>query len=120
MVEARDLLEGGAMTTRYYVEVHYRVLGGDREALDAHADELMDALDEEPNLVDPDVGMNYEKSTVDVCTMIDAGSEGDALNTALTAVRSVVHRIGTGTPGWERSDEQLVSGTVRLPDMADA
>lgn len=106
--------------TRYYVEVHYRVHGTNPAALERHVDELMTALDEEHNLIDPDLGVDLEQHTVDVCTMFDAHTEGDALNGALTAVRSAVHHVGAGTPGWERTDEELVSSTVRLADMAEA
>lgn len=106
--------------TRYYVEVHYRVHDTNGPDLERHADELMAALDEESNLVDPDLGVDFAKGTVDVCTMIDANTEGDALNGALTAVRSAVHHVGAATPGWERDDEELVSSTVRLADMAEA
>jgi hypothetical protein len=105
--------------TRYYVEVVYRVRDADRETLDLHADNLLDVLNHEQGLIDPDLGMNYTKRTVDVCTMVDADNEGDALNLALTGVRSAVHRVGDSTAGWERTADQLMVGTVRLADMVD-
>lgn len=119
MVEARDLLDGSTTVTRYYVEVVYRVRDADRETLDEHAEKLLDVLNEEHGLIDPDLGMNYKKQTVDVCTMVDARNEGDALNAALTGVRSAVHRVGDATQGWERTADELMVGTVRLADMAD-
>lgn len=106
------------MTTRFYVEVHYRVNDADRETLDLHADKMLDVLEDVDGLIDPDVGLNFKKRTVDVTAMVDADNEGDALNLAVTGVRSAVHQVGDATPGWERTAEEL-SGYVRLPDMVD-
>lgn len=105
--------------TRYYVEVVYRLLQADREKLDTHAEKMLDVLNDEHGLIDPDLGMNYKRRTVDVCTMVDADNEGDALNKALTGVRSAVHRVGDSTPGWERTADEQMVGTVRLADTAD-
>jgi hypothetical protein len=119
MVEAEHVLDGGTAMTTYYVEVHYRVRDADRETLDHHADKMLDVIGDEHGLIDPDLGLNYKKRTVDVCTMVEADNEGDALNRALTGVRSAVHRVGDATAGWERTADELMVGTVRLADMAD-
>lgn len=120
MVQPKHVLDGGAKMKTFYVEVHYRLRDADRKTLDTHVEKMLDVLDEEPGLIDPDLGVNYKKHTVDVCTLVEAENAGDAVNLALTGVRSVVHRVGDSTPGWERSDEEILASTVQLADMVDA
>jgi hypothetical protein len=112
MVEEVWVLEGGPAMSSYYVEVQYLWDGASREQLDDHADKLMAALMVEPNLIHPDVGINFEAAVVDVCTSIEGDDEPDALRRALVAVRSAVHSIGGYTQGWEKGYEQIAS-TVR-------
>jgi hypothetical protein len=94
---------------RYYIEVRYISPDTDHDDLDQHGDEMMTALQVEPNLVDPDVGVDFERHTVDVCAVVAADGPPAALRLALVAVRSAVHQVGGSTPGWESAAEHAVS-----------
>jgi hypothetical protein len=118
MVEEDEVLEGGPSMSSYYVEIQYLWEGAARDQLDTHADVLMEALMVEPNLIDPDVAINFETNAVDVCTLIDGDDEPDALRRALIAVRSAVHSIGVCTPDWQDCFEQVAS-TVRPSALAE-
>jgi hypothetical protein len=59
----------------YYVELRYFVSGADRDALDRHNDAMMDVLLIEPNLTDPDVGVNFDVRAVDVCASVETEDE---------------------------------------------
>lgn len=102
----------------YYVELRYFVQGLDRDALDQHSDAVMDALLVEPNLTDPDVGVNFGTGAVDVCASVDADDEPAALGLALTAIRSAVHHAGSATPAWDDVTRQIAS-RVRPAEMID-
>ena len=103
--------------SHYYVEVQFRYEGASPEQLNQLADVLMDALMVEPNLIDPDVGMNLETGTVDVCVAVEEDDQPGALQTALVAVRSAVHASGGNTAGWEDGSEQIIRSTVRPSAM---
>ncbi len=103
--------------TRYYLEVRYAVTPP--EAVDDHTDAMMDALDVEPNLTDPDIGADLRRGNVDVCTVVDAEDEAAALRLALVAIRSAAHHAGVATPGWEAHLEQVIA-TVRPTELAGA
>lgn len=114
MVETRDLLGGGRAMNRYYIEVRYRALIDGPAALDQATDDLMDALIDQPDLVDPDIGVDLARSTVDVCTMVDADDEPDALSKVLGAVHSALQRAdGPTGRGFERD-----TSTVRPAALA--
>lgn len=106
------------MTERYYVEVTYTSPDAGHDDLDRHGDAMMDALQVEPNLIDPDVAVNFDQHTVDVCTVVQAPDPPSALRAALIAVRSAVHHIGGATPGWEAAVEQAVS-SIRPAELVD-
>lgn len=102
----------------YYVELRYVATGLQRDALDRHSDAVMDALLVEPNLTDPDVGVNFGTGVVDVCASVDAEDEPGALRLALVAIRSALHHVGSATPGWEDVPRQIAS-RVRPVEMID-
>jgi hypothetical protein len=119
MVEAGDLLGGGAsIMNSYYVELRYVLTDVDRDVLDQHSDAVMDALLVEPNLADPDVGVNFGTGAVDVCATVDANDEPAALGLALVAIRSALHHAGSATPGWDHRPRQIAS-RVRPAEMLD-
>ncbi len=101
------------MTTRYYLEVRYRVTPVD--AVDEHTDAMMDALSGEPNLIDADVGADLRRGWTDVCAMVEGEDEASALRTALVAIRSAAHHAAA-TPGWE-ADLGKVMATVRPAEL---
>lgn len=102
----------------YYVELRYFVPGADRDALDRHSDAMMDALLVEPNLTDPDVGINFAAGAVDVCASVEAEDQPAALHLALVAIRSAAHHAKAATPAWDEALRQ-VSSRVRPAEMAD-
>jgi hypothetical protein len=117
LVEARDVLGAeGAVMTRYYLEVRYRVTPVD--AVDQHTDAMMDALLVEPNLIDADVGADLRHGWTDVCTVVEGEGEDEAsaLHTALVAIRSAAHNAGAATLGWE-ADLDKVMATVRPAEL---
>jgi len=102
----------------YYVELRYFVPGTERDGLDRHSDAVMEALLVEPNLIDPDVGVNFGTGAMDVCAVIEAEDEPAALRLALVAIRSAVHHAGSATPGWDAAPRQIAS-RVRPAEMVD-
>lgn len=114
MVEAGDVLGGGTVKTRYYLEVRYRVTPVD--TVDEHTDAMMDALLIEPNLIDADVGADLSHGWTDVCAVVEGEDEASALRAGLVAIRSAAHHAGAATPGWE-ADLDRVMATVRPAEL---
>lgn len=106
------------MNSSYYVELRYFVRNAERDHLDRHSDAVMDAVLVEPNLTDPDVGVNFGTGAVDVCASVEAEDEPAALRLALVAIRSAIHHAGSATPGWDNAPRQIAS-RVRPTEMAD-
>lgn len=119
MVKTYGVLAGGQVTERYYVEVTYVSLSTDAVDLDAHGDAMMEALQAEPNLIDPDVGVNFDHNTVDVCAAVAAEDPPAALRLVLLAVRSALRHVGGATPGWDRAVKQAVS-SIRPTQLIDS
>lgn len=65
------------------------------------ADALADLEDCVPELKDSTLSADKTTNTVRVEVSIAADSIGDALNQALACIRTAIHTIGDGTPGWE-------------------
>lgn len=76
---------------RYHVELRYIAPDVERDDLDRHSDAMMDALLVEPNLTDPDVGVNFGAGAVDVCASVQADDEPNALRVALVAMGRAPH-----------------------------
>jgi hypothetical protein len=91
--------------TRYYVELICHVGADDVEAV---ATDLMDALLEEPGLVDPDVAATLTTGAVTVGVGVEAENLQAALDRALVGIRSAVHVSGGGTAG--RADDLEPAG----------
>lgn len=107
------------MMSSYYVELRYAMPGASREALDATVDELMEALLVEPNVTDPDVGVNLESGVFDVCVTVEAENDPAALATAITAVTSAAHHAGKTTHGWQELLRAVHESRVRRAELAD-
>lgn len=102
----------------YYVELRYLAPNTRQDILDRHTDAVMEALLVEPNLTDPDVGVDFGTGAVDVCASVMAQDEPTALRMALVAIRSAVHHAGSATPGWGHALQQVIS-RIRPAEMAD-
>lgn len=101
--------------TTYYLEVRFRVAPTD--VVDEFTDDLMEALLVEPNIEDPDLGVNLETADIDVMMLVAGSDQAEALTVGLAALRSSLHKIGGHTPGWEESLERALA-TVRPPEAA--
>jgi len=101
----------------YYVELRYIAPETERDDLDRHSDAVMEALLVEPNLTEPDVGVNLGTGAVDVCATVQADDEPTALRVALVAIRSVVRHVSAATPRWDDALRQ-VAGRVRPAVMS--
>ncbi len=88
--------------TRYYVELICHVGADDVEAA---ATDLMDALIDEPGLVDVDVAATLTTGDVTVGAGVEAENLQTALDRTLVGVRSAVHRSGGATAGWAENLE---------------
>ncbi|MBV9139761.1 MAG: hypothetical protein JO115_02365 [Pseudonocardiales bacterium] len=103
--------------TRYYLEVRYRITPID--ATDEHTDAMMEALSNEPTLIDPDVGANLHYGMTDVCFVVESKDEASALRAGLVAVRSAARHVSvTVTEGVP--DLENVMATVRPAGIPDA
>ena len=75
---------------------------------------MMAALLVEPDLTDPDVGVNLTTGAVDVCVNVVADDQPAALGTALVAIRSTAHNASAATPGGRAGTRVLgQAGTTR-------
>ncbi len=92
--------------TCFHVEVVCELQADD---LETAADTLMDALIEEPGLLDPDFTAELATGRVTIGTGIRSADQPTALRDVLVAVRSAAHKAGAGTPGWEVDMERAMS-----------
>lgn len=112
------------MTTAhtFYVEIYCKAdLTGD--ALEAQLGPMMEALQSEPGDADIDLGStNLAGGVVEFYVHLPAETVGDAVSRALATVRSALHSLGHGTPGWEGVLATLGTAVVRarLSDDDDA
>jgi hypothetical protein len=88
--------------TRYYVELSCHA---DTDDVEAAATDLMDALLDEPGLIDADVAATLTTGDITVGVGVDADTLQIALDRALIGIRSAVHRSGGATAGWAENLE---------------
>lgn len=101
------------MTTAhtFYVEIYCKA---DRtgDGLEAQLGAVMDALQSEPGEADIDLGSsNLATGNVEFFVHLPAETVGDAVSRAVSTVRSALHGLGHGTPGWEGILTMLEQGT---------
>jgi hypothetical protein len=100
--ETIDMLEGHAMTTRYYLELSFIVSNhGTSEDLEAHLDCVADFLADLDGVVDPDIGANLSAGTVTFTMSVDAEAQPQALMVAQVGLRTAMHAAKGCTAGWE-------------------
>lgn len=87
-----------------------------------HVDAMMAALLVEPDLTEPDVGVNLTTGAVDVCVNVVADDQPAALGTALVAIRSAAHNASAATPGGRAGTRVLgqAGSRVRPVELAVA
>lgn len=106
--------------TRYYVEVTCLVHGVGDARLEEVFDDLVDAMHELSDVIDPDVGINMKARRLDFTMALDAQDEAEALQRALAAVRTAVHSANGSTPGWEKHFEAIQQVVRREAALAPA
>lgn len=76
---------------------------GTRDEVEALADELMGALIA-CDVVDPSIGVSFDGDDVliEFDMTVDTGDLTEAVDRAMTSVRSVLHGAGHRTPDWEQ------------------
>jgi hypothetical protein len=84
------------------------------EVQDRHVDAMMAALLVEPDLTDPDVGVNLTTGAVDVCVNVVADDQPAALKTALVAIRSAARNASAATPGGRAGTRVLGQAGSRV------
>lgn len=109
------MLARGGVMRRFYVEVACHILNVDD--VDTASEMLMDALLEEPRLIEPDLTAQLSTGLVTVTSAADAEDEGSALQQVLIGIRSAAHKLGAGTATWD-ADTQNVTASVRPYDLA--
>lgn len=109
-----DVLEG-EHAVRYHVLIELQV-DGPLDDLDAHTDQLADALDELHDVVDPDLGATPSTGRLDVTMVAEAENLEDATQRSLTATRAAIHVAGGTTAGWERMIREVGTRARKLAD----
>jgi hypothetical protein len=87
---------------------------GQLNDLDGHTDQLIDALYDLHDVIDPDLGGSLATGRVDITMVVEAESLEDATRKSLTAVRAAIHAAGGSTPGWERTIREIGAQTREL------
>ena len=82
----------------------------------AMLDELLAMENRDGQVVDPDLVASLADLTAEVHMEVVAASLIDAQLSAASAVRSALHAIEVGTPGWEAA----IASFVRQPRLQDA
>lgn len=108
---------------RYTTELHLHVMT-DRsdDSFDKHTDEVLDALMDLNNVIDPDLTVNLSRRAVIISMIVEASDAGEAVGHAFTSVRAAIHQVGGWTPGWEDAIRDAVanSAPVGADDCVDA
>lgn len=97
--------------TRFYIDLEVLARGTSRGQMEDLFDPLADAVYDLSDVIDADLGMDAGKRTFEFSMAVDADSDREALQIALNAVRSALHRVGAYTPGWEQLFE-IIRRTV--------
>jgi hypothetical protein len=88
-----------------YLTVQEVQFVGDAAELEERCGLLMDALlDQESSdsaIEDPDIAADLSQTRVDVQMLVEADDPAEAMTRAQTVLRTAIHAIGDGTPGWE-------------------
>ncbi|GAB3906364.1 hypothetical protein GCM10029964_103000 [Kibdelosporangium lantanae] len=93
------------MSARYFVELSCGVVASSEEQLEDHVLRLIDALEQEPGVIDPDVAAELTTGQLTIGMAIDATSDGEALETTLVRMRSAIHAAQIATPQWPGSND---------------
>lgn len=87
---------------KFYTEMELRASGAiDDARFDALADALYELDEADPAVSDADLTARLADGSVTASLVVEADDPAAAATKALCAVRTAIHAIGDGTPGWE-------------------
>ncbi len=86
--------------------------------LDRLYTELLEIEERETDIIDPDLAASLTELTADVEMGVTAETIFDAQVRAITSVRTALHAIEVGTPGWEAAIASITAPTPR--ELQDA
>lgn len=86
-------------------------------SVDRVGDELIDLEACSPELLDSTFSADLEDSSVVVEVSVEAETIGQALDLAVSFVRTAIHAAGAGTPGWE-NHPPIISGEMTTREIA--
>jgi hypothetical protein len=98
---------------RHYIDISVLVHGLAPAELESRFESLADAVYDLVDVIDPDLGMDLGRSLLEFSMAVDSESSPEALSTALNAARTVLHRIGATTAGWEQYFE-IIEEHIRV------
>lgn len=96
--------------TTFYLSGEFAGLPIKGDELDEFTDELMDQLlelEDRPHIADPSVGASLAAGTFEVDLTIEAADSVAAHTCFMTTLRTALHAMGMGTPGWEDLIEEI-------------
>jgi hypothetical protein len=85
--------------------------------LEALADALYELDASDPDLDDMDLTVSGAGGEFFAAMTVDAGEMPAALQKALITLRSAMHGIGQGTPGWEELTDSLAASIASAPQL---
>lgn len=91
----------------------------DPDGLAAHLDEVMDALMDLDNVVDPDVQATLSEGHVEITLILEAEDELTAAQTGAAAVRAAINKAG-GYQSWGLSDGNTHVSVEKLDELSPA
>ncbi len=110
---------------KYLVEIKCCTEAKGGGGLEAHSLAVMDALLEEPGVIDPDITAELTTGIITLAMGIKAATDGKAVEHAMVAARSAIHKAGGWTPRWgegaKKSEFEIEEGfdvRVRPAGMA--
>lgn len=77
------------------------------EQCDRIMNELLD-LEAAHEIADPSIGGAMARGQVEISVMVQADSYVEAVQKAMTVIRSAIHAAGGGTPDWPQLDDAAV------------
>jgi hypothetical protein len=107
------------MSNHYRVGFELKFIAGEGEPFNLDQvtnqfyDELLNTEDRSPEIIDPDIAAHLDECTASVELTVAADHFIDAQVVGATAVRTALHVIGLGTPGWEA----VIAGIIALSPM---
>lgn len=89
----------------------------DPDRLSDQCGRIMDEL-ADLGVADPLIGGNMSTGEVEISVMVDADSYLEAVQKAMTVIRTAIHAAEGSTPGWPRLDAAIRS--IQAEEVAEA